>query len=299
MKKILTAMIALAAVAGADAQEIQIYRNGELIESYINTPREHYMVKFTSVGNLDKINGHEFVEIGGRKWATMNVGATTVAESEATAYGDFYAWGEVATYYKTCPVDGKITSWKSNATDTHVHGDKYSYNWINYCGNTDNKFYEWAPKPYGEQYTLEADYDVARKSWGGTWRMPTQSDFISLIKACGGYDIKQLPAEGTITAGGIYWVPAVSTIDGFPYEVAGFLFVEAEEPNNRVFFPAGGSIQNLNRTSAKTVCTYWCANVYATNPSVAYNLYVSNTKGITRNSILSRVYGMSVRPVSD
>lgn len=303
MKKILSIIIALAAAASVNAQEIQIYRNGELIESYTNTPREHYTVKFTDVGNLDRINGHEFVEIGGKKWATMNVGATTIAESEATAYGDFYAWGEVATYYKTCPVDGTITSWKSNATDTHIQGNKYSHNWINYCGNHnngDNKFYEWDPKPYGEQYTLKADYDVARKSWGGTWRIPTQSDFIRLIDACGGYAIKQLPAEADITEGGIYWVPAVSTIDGFPYEVAGFLFVATEDPNNRVFFPAAGNILNIKRTSAKSLCTYWCSNVYTADFSRACNLYVSSTStNVQQNSFLSRAYGFSVRPVSD
>lgn len=74
MKKILLALIALTAMASASAQEIQIYRNGELIQSYTNNPREHYIVKFTDVGNLDRINGHEFVVIAGLKWATMNVG---------------------------------------------------------------------------------------------------------------------------------------------------------------------------------------------------------------------------------
>lgn len=57
MKKILLALIALTAMASASAQEIRIYRNNRLIETYTNTANEHYTVKFTDVGNLDKING--------------------------------------------------------------------------------------------------------------------------------------------------------------------------------------------------------------------------------------------------
>lgn len=307
MKKILFALIALTAMASAGAQEIRIYRNGELKETYTNTPQDHYTVKFTDVGNLDNINGHEYVVIAGLKWATMNVGATTVAETTETAYGDYYAWGEVATYYNSpCSTDneGNVKNWKGkDNTETHIPGSKYSYNMINYCGNHngDNKFYEWNPKPYDDNYVLQANYDVARKSWGGTWRIPKQSDFIKLINACGGYKIKQLPAEATtITEGGIYQIPAVTTIDGFPYEVAGFLFVEKEDPNNRVFFPATGKILNLWRHSATDICAYWCSNTYPTDLSQAYTLYISPKEGgIAQNSIHSRCNGYSIRPVSD
>jgi uncharacterized protein YjdB len=52
------------------------------------------------------INGHAFVKIGGLKWATMNVGATTVAGSYATCYGDYYAWGETQPRYMTITRSG-------------------------------------------------------------------------------------------------------------------------------------------------------------------------------------------------
>lgn len=40
---------------------------------------------------------HDYVEMGdGLKWATCNVGATKPEE-----LGDYYAWGEVETYYQT------------------------------------------------------------------------------------------------------------------------------------------------------------------------------------------------------
>lgn len=306
MKKILLALIALTTLASASAQEIQIYRNNRLIETYTNTANEHYTVKFTDVGNLDKIEGHEFVLINGLKWATMNVGATTVAESKETAYGKFYAWGEVVTYYTKCPTEeGKAISWNGNNSESHIPGNTYSHNWICYCGNHnngDNKFYEWNPKPYDDNNILKPEFDVARKSWGGTWRIPTQKDFINLINACGGYRIKELSTESTdpiITEGGIYRVPAGTIIDTFQYEVAGFLFVSTVDPNNRVFFPAAGNIKNDKRTSVATLCTYWCSNIDKTDSPNAHNLYISSKDGITQNSILSRCSGFSVRPVSD
>ena len=75
MKKILLSLIATLCTLSSHAQTIEIYHNGTRVESYTNSPRDHYVVKFTSVGDYDHINGHDYVIIGGLKWATMNVGA--------------------------------------------------------------------------------------------------------------------------------------------------------------------------------------------------------------------------------
>lgn len=309
MSKIILSLIALLMVVSSNAQVIEIYKNGVLWDTFTNTPREHYMVKFTEMGSHDKINGHDYVEIGGLKWATMNVGATTVAEQSETAYGDFFAWGETATYYKSY-TDGKNVNWKNmeeaKATGTHIVEAKYSHNWINYCGdhnNKDNKFYEWDPKPYDDNYVLLGEYDVAEKKWGSSWRMPTVEEFRSLINACGGasdnFKPKTVPDDGLITVGGIYWVPATITIDGFPYNVAGVLFVATEDTHQRVFFPAAGNIQNTDRSSAGTLCSYWTSTRNKTaDLTTAYTFYI-NEKEIIRNSILSRCKGFTVRPVSN
>ncbi len=304
MRKIILSLIALLMVVSSNAQVIEVYLNGKIINTYSNTPREHYVVKFTEMGSHDMINGHEYVVIGGLKWATMNVGATTVAEYGETAYGDFFAWGETATYYNSYTDNG--VKWNGNATDTHIPGNKFSYNWINYCGNhnnNDNKFYEWEPKPYGDNYVLLDDYDVANKKWGSTWRMPTLEEFRSLIDACGGasdnFKPKSVPEDGLITIGGIYWVPATTTIDGFPYNVAGVLLVATEDTQQRVFFPAAGNVQNIYRQSAGTLCSYWTSTRNAKdNLTTAYTFYINADK-ITRNSILSRCSGFTVRPVSN
>lgn len=129
MKKILLSLIATLCTLSSHAQTIEIYHNGTRVESYTNSPRDHYVVKFTSVGDYDHINGHDYVIIGGLKWATMNVGATTVAEDNATAFGDFYAWGEIDTYYKSY-TDTSV-SWYKQTDLTHIPGSKFSHNWPN------------------------------------------------------------------------------------------------------------------------------------------------------------------------
>ena len=245
----------------------------------------------------------------------MNVGATTVAESNATAFGDFYAWGEVDTYYNSY-TDTSV-SWNKKTNLTHIPGtdalQKYSHNWINYCtgDQSNNNFQEWSPVPYDEKYQLTADYDVARKEWGGTWRIPTMADLKKLYYACvdasfsniGSAEtstaaLKPLPDDGNITKGGIYWVPQNKTVDGYPYNVAGVLFVMMEDTHQRLFFPAAGNIQNVRRDGTNTLCTYWSANVHADNLQWGYPLYIGKD-GISVNQKLPRCYGFSIRPVSD
>ena len=264
------------------------------------------MVKFYSTGDYDHINGHDYVIIGGLKWATMNVGATTVAESNATAFGGFYAWGEVDTYYNSY-TDSSV-SWYKNSTLTHKPGSKFSHNWSNYgTGEPQKNFQEWSPVPYDSKYQLTANYDVARAKWGGTWRIPTMADVNARIAAeaagdgldyvyiCQNntifgtmyHELKPLPEDGIITKGGIYWEPQNSTVDGFPYNVAGVLFIMMDDTNQRVFFPAAGNIQNVQRYSVGTLCTYWSANAYDKDLPNAYTFYISKTTGITYNQKLS------------
>lgn len=110
--------------------------------------------------------------------------------------------------------------------------------------------------------------------------------------------LKPLPDDGNITKEGIYWVPQNKTVDGYPYNVAGVLFVMMDDTNQRIFFPAAGNIQNVSRDGANTLCTYWSANVHADDLQIAYPLYIGKD-GISMNQKLPRCFGFSIRPVSD
>ena len=225
----------------------------------------------------------------------MNVGATTVAESPETAYGDYYTWGEIDTYYSL--LMDTVINFKSNATGTHIKGKKTGYNYPNYCGTS--AFTEWDDYP-AMTGVLGEGYDVAQLKWGSTWHTPTIHDFQSLHEACGG-DSKLLDAPETITKGGVYWVKAGTTLDGMTYGVAGALFVTTDDIAKRLFFPMAGNLQYKKRDGGGTLCTYWSSSIMGNDPSKAQNLSVSTKYGSVNDAHmgLPRCYGLSIRPVSD
>ena len=300
MKKIAITLIVLLATLSTYAQKVEVYLNGEHIDTYYNTPEKQYRFVFKQVDDWQNINGYDYVEIGGLKWAKMNVGATSIADSPETSYGNYYAWGELDTYYKSFNSEDKVNSKTSEIT--HIRGNKYSYNWINYCtGNTnDNTFKEWSPTPFGSGTVLQQEYDVANWEWKGTWRIPMWEDFQKLYDACGGAaaPITDVP-EKTITKGGIYWIVAPKTIDGTTYNVNGVLCVASADRTKRVFFPAAGNVRNIQRESKGTLCAYWASSLYTANTQHAYCLKVNKTNVETKYSGAIRAYGLVVRPVSD
>ena len=300
MKKIILSLIALMAAVSTNAQVVEVYENGELLNTYYNTPKKNYKVVFKDSDDGTTINGHEYVKIAGRKWATMNVGATTVADSWETSYGDFYAWGDTTTYYKSVEKD-TVTMGK-NASNAHIPGIKYAYNFQYYSGTSTNTFKEWTTAPYdASTKVLTADNDVASAMWGGSWRMPTSDDFNKLIDACGGGSIPSTLPRGLIV-GGIYWIPSGTTLEGVQYNVAGVLFVAMGDITKRVFFPAAGNIQQKSHHSADSHVIYWTSEL---NTDVTTDASYANTLSVASGHInktypkLPRYCGLSVRPVSD
>ncbi len=113
---------------------------------------------------LDPYNGHEYVEIGGLKWATMNIGA-----SQPSDYGLYFAWGDTQGYTAEQVGSGE--------------GQKY-FGWADYkYGNGTSSPGDTGMTKYNEtdgKTVLEASDDAAVANWGGSWRMPTTADFQAL-----------------------------------------------------------------------------------------------------------------------
>ncbi len=120
----------------------------DFISNDINDMRSHrpwiedeYIDSMPATG---VINGHEYVDLGlSVKWAICNVGADSSSD-----YGDYYAWGEIAT--KLEYTDGnRITCDKGMKS---IAGDSL--------------------------------YDVARAKWGDMWRLPTLKEVEELCMQC-------------------------------------------------------------------------------------------------------------------
>ena len=105
----------------------------------------------------------EYVEIGGTKWATMNIGAYSVTDA-----GLYFQWGDTRGYTSDQCGSGegqKIFRWSTYKYTGDYGGTFTKYNTID--GLT----------------TLQSSDDAATVIWGGNWRMPTTEEFQALHSA--------------------------------------------------------------------------------------------------------------------
>lgn len=215
-----------------------------------NTYSSVHNHKETSAKTSGMINGHEFVDLGlpsGLKWATCNVGAATPEE-----YGDHYAWGEVKTK-RVYDIDSYVYAQKRAVFFLeYLYGKpiRYSYNDI----GLDIK---------GTQY------DVARKKWGGSWRIPTIEEFQELIDNC--------VWEWKIKSGNEgYWLTS-------------------KKNGNGIFLPASGMRYDSSFDCANEEGKYWSATLFDEYDANFLFFDVEEYEC----TIGGRLYGHSVRPVSE
>ena len=104
---------------------------------------------------IDPYAGHTYVEIGGLKWATMNVGATAVTDT-----GLYFAWGDISGY--TASQVGSGEGQKYFSENDYIYYNDGSYTKYN---GVDSKI------------TLESTDDAVKAAWGGNWRTPTVSEW--------------------------------------------------------------------------------------------------------------------------
>lgn len=198
------------------------------------------------------------------KWATFNVGASKESE-----FGDYYAWGDIDTYYTS----QEPLSWKA--------GKEAGFDWPSY------RFDNSAEKDGGSfsKYTgsgalvLEAADDVAAKKLGGNWRMPTAEEWEALITVC---SLESATVEGVK---GI----KVTGSNGLS------IFLPAAARGYLTGFNSGG---NDGRTGEFGY--YWSSSMLSTSdgsPDNAWAYVSSTTDGTVSKGDFLRCFGLSVRPV--
>ena len=174
-------------------------------------------------------NNHEFVDLGlSVKWANMNVGADSIS-----AYGNYYAWGELV-----------------------ANKDTFYWNNYKYCNSSYYALTKYCTiSSYGKvvdnKTTLEPADDAASVHWGGSWRMPTSAEWGELCDNCtwtwttigkvNGYQVTAqngnsifLPAAGfvqntnpsQINASGCYWSSSLVTLPDYPNKAISMFFAK-------------------------------------------------------------------------
>jgi hypothetical protein len=109
---------------------------------------------------IDPCKQYDYVEIGGIKWATKNVGACNVTDT-----GLYFQWGDTSGYTASQVGTDKIFDW---ANYKYCDGTRSTSNMTKY-NSTDGKT------------ILDFSDDAARTNWGGNWRMPT-IDEVQVLK---------------------------------------------------------------------------------------------------------------------
>ncbi len=192
---------------------------------------------FVSCGNKksdtesNTVNGYEYVDLG----LSVKWATCNVGASSPEDYGDYYAWGETST--------------KSNynSSTSTTRGKEMS----DIAGN--------------------AQYDVARKKWGSSWRMPTKAEFQELVDNC---------TWTRTTQNGVNGCKVTSKKNG-----------------NSIFLPAAGLRSGSSSYFQGASGHYWSATRDESSIDWACYLYFNTGARYMDSGI--RLGGYSVRPVSE
>ena len=203
-------------------------------------------------------NGHDYVEIGGIKWATMNIGANSITDS-----GLYFQWGDTQGYTVDQVGSGegkKYFGWEDykygNGTSSPDAIDMTKYN------ETDSKT------------VLEASDDAAVANWGGSWRMPTTAEFQALGEA----------------------VNTEWTADYQGSGVAGLICTDKTDSSKILFFPAAGLAKNGSVEGIGNNGYNVSSSLYADNKQAVYYLYFDSADTYWGNGSY-RSHGRCIRPV--
>jgi hypothetical protein len=113
--------------------------------------------------NVAQTDSNDYVEIGGVKWATKNVGANVITDS-----GLYFQWGDTQGY--TIQQVGEETGQKAFTWADYKYGDGINFTFTKY-NEADGKT------------VLDSEDDAVTAAWGGNWRMPTHEEFQALVNA--------------------------------------------------------------------------------------------------------------------
>lgn len=203
------------------------------------------------------------------KWASRNLGASKVEE-----YGDYYAWGDVEPYYSSLnPI-----KWKEG---------KSGYNWESYKYLTADGFWNgkyyiqlegyWRCEGEADGKTDYKDYsykdDPARHVLGGSWRTPSDVEWLELKENC---------TWSWMGANGVYGLLATSKING-----------------NSIFLPVGGRFFGSREKPSEKgeVGYYWASCVEAECPSHGWAIRLKEGN-VFKNDFSERCEGNTVRAVT-
>jgi len=149
---------------------------------------------------------HDYVEIGGVKWATMNVGASTIYDA-----GLYFQWGD--------EIGNPASVIGTEDCSRHYTYEDYKF----YDENNPDQYLGFTKyNEYDELNELEGWDDAVYAAWGDNWRMPTTLEIYALIDATNQSWVENYNGSG----------------------VNGMLCTDKTDNSKVLFFPASGYCTN-------------------------------------------------------
>lgn len=251
----------LVGLYGITTYEEEDAANGDYVimangHTLIIKPEDYSKVSdnWEQIDTISKGPVYEAIDLGlpsGLKWANMNVGAESEEED-----GAYFSWGNIEPHFPTSASSFSPYTWGGSNT-----GSPYK--------DTPGASIPFTSQTKNADYSADSGYDAARELFGGSWRMPTATEFKEL------YD--NTDNEWT-------------TING----VNGRKFMKKTDHSVYVFFPAAGYGSNTSLSSRGSVGNYWSSSLYSADNG--YYL-LSSSSYIVPQSRNYRYYGCSVRAV--
>lgn len=234
-----------------------IQRYGRCIYAQI-TPESNQEEENQEIPVVDLYNGHEYVEIGGVKWATMNVGANSITDT-----GLYFQWGDTQGYTASQVGSGE--------------GQKY-FDWADYkYGNGTSNPGATGMTKYNSsdgKTVLDSSDDAATVNMGSGWRMPTTEEYAALGAA----------------------VNTAWTADYQGSGVAGMICTDKTNSSKVLFFPAAGYCGDGSVSDVGGLGDYRSSSVNSSGVWGAYYLYFDSSYVGWRDRDY-RYFGFPVRGV--
>ena len=197
---------------------------------------DSYPTYINQIQTFDPYNGHDYVEIGGVKWATMNIGASSI-----TDYGLYFQWGDTSGYESS-----QVGASGTALVKTFAWAD---YKFSN--GNTEPAQSGQTKYNSGDTKTvLDLSDDAARANMGGLWRMPTTEEFQALGNAVNTAWTESYQGSG----------------------VSGLVLTDKTDSSKVLFFPAAGRCLNGSVFYVGSLGLYWSSSVSSSSVQYAYYL---------------------------
>lgn len=178
------------------------------------------------------IAGHDYIDLG--LPSGLKWATCNVGTSSPSEYGNYYAWGETST----------------KATYNEKNSKTYKKKMENIAGNS--------------------AYDAVRADWGGSWRLPTKTEYNELLNKCTWTWVNHSGHNGYLVTG----------------------------PNGRsIFLPAVGQRYGTASLGTEDGGYYWSSTPRDNNKKEAYHLCIYNDAKFCVYS--GRYYGNALRGVSE